>query len=161
MARVESTVPEEFRICTVSVSKAVVVLVSALSMCRKNESVAAVAACRDRYLLQRRVRVRGAIAIHPCVPAARVRRFAGGIVDHAGGQGPGRGICRPIFKSGIAQDLRGRAASEVTVSETVVLWETPPPLALIVTVEVPVVAVLLAVKVSVELPEPARQSMPD
>ena len=41
-----------------------------------------------------------------------------------------------------------------TVKETVVLWETPPPLALIVTVEVPVVAVLLAVNVSVELPEP-------
>ena len=30
----------------------------------------------------------------------------------------------------------------------------PPPLALIVTVEVPIVAVLLALKVSVELPEP-------
>jgi len=43
VARVESTVPEEFRICTVNVSKAVVVLVSALSMCRKKVSVAAVA----------------------------------------------------------------------------------------------------------------------
>ena len=41
-----------------------------------------------------------------------------------------------------------------TVKEMVVLCETPPPLALIVTVEVPVVAVLLAVNVSVELPEP-------
>src|ERR1051326_509258 len=36
----------------------------------------------------------------------------------------------------------------------VVLCETPPPLALTVTVEVPVVAVLPAVKVRVELPEP-------
>jgi hypothetical protein len=43
VASVESTVPDEFRICTVRVSKAVVVLVSALSMCRKNDSVAAVA----------------------------------------------------------------------------------------------------------------------
>ena len=42
----------------------------------------------------------------------------------------------------------------VTVKATVVLCETPPPLALMVTVEVPVVAVLLAVKVNVELPEP-------
>ena len=42
----------------------------------------------------------------------------------------------------------------VIVSETVVLWETPPPLALIVIVEVPAAAVLLAVKVRVELPEP-------
>ena len=43
---------------------------------------------------------------------------------------------------------------EPTVSETVVLCETPPPLALIAIVDVPVVAVLLAVNVSVELPEP-------
>lgn len=42
----------------------------------------------------------------------------------------------------------------VIVSETVVLWETLPPLALIVMVEVPAAAVLLAVKVKVELPEP-------
>ena len=39
----ERTVPDEFRTCTVSVSNAVVVLVSAVSMCRKNVSVAAVA----------------------------------------------------------------------------------------------------------------------
>ena len=45
-----------------------------------------------------------------------------------------------------------------TVKEMVVLCETPPPLALIVTVEVPVVAVLLAVNVSVELPEPGAAS---
>lgn len=43
---------------------------------------------------------------------------------------------------------------EVIVSEMVVLWETPPPLALTVIVEVPAAAVLAAVKVSVELPEP-------
>jgi len=43
---------------------------------------------------------------------------------------------------------------EVIVRETVVLCETPPPLALIVIVDVPAVAVVLAVNVSVELPEP-------
>ena len=42
----------------------------------------------------------------------------------------------------------------VIVSETVVLWEMPPPLALIVIVDVPAAAVLPAVKVKVELPEP-------
>jgi hypothetical protein len=42
----------------------------------------------------------------------------------------------------------------VIVSEMVVLWETPPPLALTVIVEVPAAAVLLAVKVRAELPEP-------
>ena len=40
----ESTVPELLRIWTVSVSNAVLVLVSALSMCSQNVSVAAVAA---------------------------------------------------------------------------------------------------------------------
>jgi hypothetical protein len=42
----------------------------------------------------------------------------------------------------------------VIVSEMVVLCETPPPLALIVIVDVPAAAVLLAVNVNVELPEP-------
>jgi hypothetical protein len=42
----------------------------------------------------------------------------------------------------------------VIVSEIVVLCETPPPLALSVIVDVPATAVLAAVKVSVELPEP-------
>ena len=43
---------------------------------------------------------------------------------------------------------------EVIVSEMVVVWEIPPPLAFTVIVDVPTVAVLLALKVSVELPEP-------
>ena len=38
-----STVPAEFSTCTVSVSNAVVVVVSAVSMCRKNVRVAVVA----------------------------------------------------------------------------------------------------------------------
>ena len=44
VARVESTVPDEFRTCTVNLSNAVVVLVSAVSICSQNVSVAAVAA---------------------------------------------------------------------------------------------------------------------
>lgn len=43
---------------------------------------------------------------------------------------------------------------EVIVSETVALCEMPPPLALIVMVDVPAAAVLPAVNVRVELPEP-------
>jgi hypothetical protein len=43
VARVDSTVPDELRTCTVKVSNAVVVLVSAVSMCSQNVSVAAVA----------------------------------------------------------------------------------------------------------------------
>jgi len=43
---------------------------------------------------------------------------------------------------------------EEIVSEMVVVWEIPPPLAFTVIVDVPTVAVLLALKVSVELPEP-------
>ena len=44
VARVERTVPDELRTCTLNVSNAVVVLVSEVSMCKKNVSVAAVAA---------------------------------------------------------------------------------------------------------------------
>ena len=43
VARVESTVPDEFRTCTVNLSNAVVVLVSAVSMWSQNVRVAAVA----------------------------------------------------------------------------------------------------------------------
>jgi len=56
--------------------------------------------------------------------------------------------------AGDALTAKSGVAVAETVKETVVLWETPPPLALIVTVEVPVAAVLPAVNVSVELPEP-------
>lgn len=42
----------------------------------------------------------------------------------------------------------------VTVTGAVEVWVTPPPLAVTVTFVVPVVAVLLAEKVSVELPLP-------
>jgi 2-keto-3-deoxy-6-phosphogluconate aldolase len=42
----------------------------------------------------------------------------------------------------------------VTVSAIVTVWVTPPPVAVMVTVALPVVAVLLADRVSVELPLP-------
>ena len=45
-------------------------------------------------------------------------------------------------------------AAEFTVRATVVVWVTPPPLAVTVTFVVPVVAVPLAEKVRVELPPP-------
>ena len=45
-------------------------------------------------------------------------------------------------------------AAALIVRATVVVCVTPPPLAVMVTLAVPVVAVLLAVKVSVELPFP-------
>lgn len=43
---------------------------------------------------------------------------------------------------------------DVTVTGTVAVWVTPPPLAVTVTFAVPVVAVVLAANVSVELPLP-------
>lgn len=46
------------------------------------------------------------------------------------------------------------AVGAVTVKAIVVVWVTPPPLAVMVTVAVPVAAVLLAVKVRVEFPPP-------
>jgi hypothetical protein len=41
-----------------------------------------------------------------------------------------------------------------TVNDTLVLWVTPPPLAVTVTLDVPVIAVLPTVNVNVELPPP-------
>lgn len=46
------------------------------------------------------------------------------------------------------------ALGALTVKAIVVVWVMPPPLAVMVTVDVPVAAVLLAVKVRVELPLP-------
>lgn len=46
------------------------------------------------------------------------------------------------------------ALGETTVNAMVVVWVIPPPLAVMVTLAVPAAAVLLAVKVTVELPLP-------
>jgi hypothetical protein len=54
--------------------------------------------------------VRGAITIQPCVPAAGMGRFAGGVVNHSAGQGPGRSIRGAILKARVADDLGSRAA---------------------------------------------------
>jgi hypothetical protein len=48
----------------------------------------------------------------------------------------------------------------VTVTDTVALWVIPPPLPFTVTLNVPVGAVLLAEKVSVELPLPGAAMEP-
>ena len=55
---------------------------------------------------------------------------------------------------GEALNVKSGAAWAFTVRATVVVWVVPPPLAVTVTLDVPVAAVLLAVKVSVELPFP-------
>ena len=55
---------------------------------------------------------------------------------------------------GDALTLKSGVAVAVTVSAIVTVFVTPPPLAVTVTFAVPVVAVLLAEKVSVELPLP-------
>jgi len=51
----------------------------------------------------------------------------------------GAGLCGTILKSRIAEDLSGGAAREI-VSEMVVVWEIPPPLAFTVIVDVPTVS---------------------
>ncbi len=50
--------------------------------------------------------------------------------------------------------MKSGVAAALMVRETVVLLVMPPPVALMVTVAAPVVAVLLALNVSVELPVP-------
>jgi len=65
----------------------------------------------------------------------------------------GAGLVDPFSNPGLPR-IWVVVPPEVIVSETVVLCETPPPLALMVIVEVPAAAVLPAVKVKVELPEP-------
>src|SRR5260221_9168744 len=56
--------------------------------------------------------------------------------------------------AGEAESVKFGAAVAVIVKPMVVVWEIPPPLAFTVTFTVPVVAVLLAENVSVELPLP-------
>jgi len=68
--------------------------------------------------------------------------------------GQGAGLVEPFLKSRIAEDLSGGAARGNRQRDGKWLWEIPPPLAFTVIVDVPTVAVLLALKVSVELPEP-------
>jgi hypothetical protein len=61
--------------------------------------------------------------------------------------------------AGEALTAKSGAAGALTVSEMVVVWVTLPPLAVTVMVAVPVVAVLDAVKVSVELPLPGAAKL--
>ena len=65
----------------------------------------------------------------------------------------GAGFVEPFSNPGLPR-ICVVVPPEVTVSEIVVLCEMPPPLAFTVIVDVPTVAVLLALKVKVELPEP-------
>jgi len=65
----------------------------------------------------------------------------------------GAGLADPFSNPGLPR-ICVVVPPEVTVREIVVLCEMPPPLAFTVTVDVPTVAVLPALKVNVELPEP-------
>ena len=62
--------------------------------------------------------------------------------------------CVTDSPAGDAVTLKSGAVAALTVRATVVVWVAPPPLAVTVTFAVPVVAVLLAEKVRVELPLP-------
>ena len=78
---------------TVSLSNAVVVVVSAVSMCSQKLNVAVRAAGRDGDRLGQGVGVGGAVAVEPGVPGAGVGGLAGAVrVDDAGG---GRSTARP------------------------------------------------------------------
>src|SRR6185503_518526 len=66
----------------------------------------------------------------------------------------GAGLVEPFSNPGLPRICVFVPPPAETGKETGVLCERPPTLALMVIVDVPVVAVLLAVNVSVELPEP-------
>jgi len=65
--------------------------------------------------------------------------------------------CVTDSPEGVAVAVKSGAVAALTVRATVVVWAVPPPLAVIVTFEVPVVAVLLDEKVRVELPLPGAE----
>src|SRR5260370_36897382 len=65
--------------------------------------------------------------------------------------------CVTDSPGGVAVAVKSGAVAALTVRATVVVWVVPPPLAVIVTFEVPVVAVLLHEKVRVELPLPGAE----
>jgi hypothetical protein len=62
--------------------------------------------------------------------------------------------CVTDSPGGDAVTVKSGAVAGLTDRATVVVWVVPPPLAVTVTIEVPVVAVVLDEKVSVELPLP-------
>ena len=72
----------------------------------------------------------------------------------------GAGLAEPFSNPGLPRICVVVPPPAVTESEIVVVWVIPPPLAVTVTFDVPVVAALLAVKVKVELPEPGAADEP-
>jgi hypothetical protein len=65
--------------------------------------------------------------------------------------------CVTDSPEGDAATVKSGAVAALTVRATIVVWVAPPPLAVTVTFEVPVVAVLLDEKVRVELPFPGAE----
>ncbi len=148
------------RTCTASVSKAVVVLVSAVSICRKKLSEAAVAfagivtCCMMESVVALPWPSNHASKVPECggsVLVLLITRFVAWVVVTVHGEG----LADPFSKPGLPRIWVVPPPPEaVTVSAMVVVCVTPPPVAVMVTLEVPVVAVLLAVSVRVELPFP-------
>jgi hypothetical protein len=153
---VESTVPALLRTCNVNVSNAVVVLVSAVSICSQNVRVAAVAfAGMDTCCITVSVWADPNPSSHashvpPCGGSLVELLITPELVTH------GAGAVDPFSNPGLPSNcvVVVPPPEAAIVSAMVAVCVTVPPVAVIVTVAVPVVAVALAVKVSVELPLP-------
>ena len=152
----ESTVPALLRTCTVSVSNAVVVVVSAVSTCSQKVSVAAVALEAIETCC---ITVSVCVVPRPSSHASHVPLCGGSLVEllitpevvvH------GAGLVDPFSKPGLPSTcvVVVPPPAAAIVSAMVVVCVMVPPVAVTVTFTVPVVAVAVAVNVSVELPPP-------
>lgn len=156
----ESTVPAVLRTCTVKVSKAVVVLVSAVSMCSQKVSVAAVAfagmltCCMIESVVAEPWPSSQASHVPECGDSVLVLLMILLVVCVVVTV-QGAGLVDPFSNPGLPRIcVVPPPPAALTVRAIVVVCVTPPPVAVTVTFEVPVVAVLLAESVRVELPLP-------
>lgn len=165
VARVCRTVPDEFRICTVMVSNAVVVLVSAVSMCSQKLRVAAVAFAG---MVTCCIMVSVVVVPKPSIQASKVPECGGSVAELAmiscglwvEVSTQGAGVVLPFSKPGLPRICVVVPPAAVMVNAIVAVWVMPPPVAVTVTLVVPVVAVLLTEKVRVELPFPGAAMLP-
>lgn len=137
-------VPAEFNTCTLSVSNAVVVVVSALSMCNQNVRFAVVA-------------VEGIVTVWTAESVCVVPKPSShaSLAPLCGGSDAEvlstpavnvHGAAVAFSKPGLP--INCCAADELMVRAMVVVWVSDPEVPVIVTVAVPTVAVALAVKVT-------------
>lgn len=143
MPSVASTVLELLSTCTVSVSNAVVVVVSAVSMCSQNVSVAVVT-------VDAMVTVWVAVSVwrtpYPSSHASQAPVCAGSAVELFSTPAVSvHGVAVPVSNPPLT--IRFCAEAELIVNETVVVWVSAPETPVIVMVLVPTVAVLVAVNV--------------